>query len=154
MIVIGVIASHIEHHKRLLNFEKLFQSILDQTKLPTVLFVSISCEASLLDAVKKFILLSKEKSRKHSLDVCFFLREDKRSQFEHYASLLQQLKQHSEGWVLFSDDDDLWHTHRVQLYSSMEPPAFVNCIRSNTYLNDGKIEVSDSLGNYVEYMPR
>lgn len=46
-------------------------------------------------------------------------RDKKYSQFEHYNLLVQKLKEDRysmNNWILFTDDDDIWHTSRMSIY--------------------------------------
>merc|ERR1739848_728980 len=44
-------------------------------------------------------------------------QESKCSQFQHFLSLIRLPEVSSADWLLFSDDDDIWHPRRCMLFA-------------------------------------
>lgn len=109
--LICLCASHIESARRFEHFKCMIQSWREQTvKLP--LYISLSFDKE---------LLLEEEINKLSEDRLFIYITEKQSQFSHYKTLLKKLStkiNFADMWVMFTDDDDLWHTKRTAEYIS------------------------------------
>lgn len=108
------LATHIADEARLDALVKVLKSIKAQTT-PAILWISWSAEAALEPRTRETLAPFLDK---HT--TCFHQRRAK-SQFQHYRFLAGRLDndQESKGlctWVLFSDDDDVWHPMRLQFY--------------------------------------
>ena len=83
-----------------------------------LLTVSMSCDARVAPLVAHVV----EQLRRSSPGLAITVREGERlSQFQHYRLILRSFADvnggGSEGlWVLFTDDDDVWHPRRVEHY--------------------------------------
>lgn len=117
--IVAMMASHIGNAERLAWFRVCLRSIIAQSHATSVA-VSWSAATEAL-ASKTRCLLSETMLRTEVVS-----REQPRplSQFEHYRALTKQLEQtedtgESSHWVIFSDDDDLWHPERSGVYSSL-----------------------------------
>ena len=110
--IYAFIASHISASKRLENFMDTLSSIYRQTILPIELHVALSYttdeEKDLEDKIKK---LNHPVLRLH-------LENKKLSQFENYQRLSNIDNIRDDDWVMFSDDDDIWHPSRVHEYAN------------------------------------
>ncbi len=102
-------ASHISNIQRFILFDKMLESVDDQT-VTIKLFVSISFDTGLENDVDNFI----KKWPQHT----FYKRANKISQFRHYSLLVEDLLEIlcPNVGIIFTDDDDLWAPKRVETY--------------------------------------
>lgn len=111
--LIALCASHINSWPRLAHFRHMVHSWIDQV-CPIPLFVEMSVETpDLADQIRVFLA---------KIDDPFLtitIADNKRSQFGHYQALVDRLGTcYSHTWVLFTDDDDLWHPRRSETYAN------------------------------------
>lgn len=111
------LASHVASRRRLTQLRETIRCIKSQTQ-PAWLHLSwFSPDAELADAVKSMLASEGVSSESHHQ------QPQQLSQFEHYRFLAFHVKKLEERqsvwsttWVLFSDDDDVWHPMRLQFY--------------------------------------
>ena len=99
---------------RLLTLEEMMASWGRQSER-VKLFLSVSVDAIMVDATTAAL----ERLRaEHGDWLHTRMFTAKRSQFEHYLALAMQAKEMlgSKVWVMFSDDDDVWHPERTAKY--------------------------------------
>jgi len=111
--LVCMIASVIKDHRRLRYFRMLLDSIRAQIILPKQVLVSIYIEPKLLDNNADFDALFE------GLPMVHVARQDKpKRQFVQIRELLNQhlVEGERDTFVMFSDDDDLWHPKRCFYY--------------------------------------
>lgn len=107
--LIALCASHINGTKRLSDFQRMLQSMINQ-HFQVPLFVSISAAT---DELKDEVL----NIAKDNPNFTFFIQDNKLSQFEHYAFLAQALSYDPQTtWCIFTDDDDISNVNRTQVF--------------------------------------
>ena len=100
-------ASHMNTLGRWERFMQMLTSWKEQT-VEVPLIVSMSFEESVEDVI----------SLPEMEGLTIIRQRRKMSQFEHYQALAEL--DWAEGtWVMFTDDDDLWHEARVDVYTTM-----------------------------------
>ena len=104
-------ASHINCAQRLIYLNSMIISWYNQT-VQKPLYISISYDIHM----KREIIKLMEHWKSKTTFFNFTIRHGKCSQFEHYYHLLNENKSFSSEWILFTDDDDLWNTNRVEKY--------------------------------------
>lgn len=98
-------ASHIADEERLLFLDKMLRSwVVNDVPL----YISMSYTRELADIVTQNVLHWRNTYPRLHLHI----EEEKRSQFEHYSILLSHLPT-TTTHLIFTDDDDLWHSKRV-----------------------------------------
>lgn len=118
-----MMASHIAAMHRATLLASCLQSIVDQTH-PFRLLISWSAaspelQSAASDVIRRAVAASSEKFGESTITVFYSARP--LQQFEHYRLLFdlhdkahERSGQHfSDKWILFSDDDDIWHPRRV-----------------------------------------
>lgn len=115
-VVACFLATHVNELDRLDSLRNALRSIKGQTT-PAQLFVSWSAADELKVATRAVL-----KQEGTSLTTCY-MHKKPLTQFQHYKYLAEKLRdadaQQPEPvatWVLFSDDDDVWHPMRLQFY--------------------------------------
>jgi len=80
----------------------------------------------------------------------FFIRQEKMSVFEHYASILPSIRgDPDKTWVLLTDDDGEWHENRVSFYYYVaEKEECDSTVISIDY------HQKEGLGSYVDHCVR
>lgn len=97
----------------------MLESWTGQTyKIP--MFVSLSTTPRFLKVLQQAIIEIREKYGPNGLTVIFH-EEKSYTQGQHYQILAEHLVRSKKydpvnTWLLFSDDDDLWHEYRAELY--------------------------------------
>ena len=116
-VVACFLATHIKEPARLDSLRNSMRSIKAQTTTAQ-LYVSWSAADSELQAATRLVL----KQEGTSLTTCY-MHKKTLTQFQHYKFLAEKVRDADakEGgpvvtWVLFSDDDDVWHPLRLQFY--------------------------------------
>jgi hypothetical protein len=104
-------ASHINSAQRLIYLNSMIISWYNQT-IQKPLYISISYDIH----IKREIIKLMEHWKNKTTFFNFTIRHGKCSQFEHYNYLLNENKSFSDKWILFTDDDDLWNTNRIEKY--------------------------------------
>lgn len=153
--IICCIASHIDSIERFLCFKELWQSIKSQLKYPSFILISVSNSPELEQDLNEFL---------QNLRSCFnikIVRSKKQSQFQHYKQLLPELRKLPDTtWIIFSDDDDIWHKRRIMSYSKtldLPPSTSPGFIQSYLHgkMEDGEIKcVTSNYVNYVDFLCR
>jgi hypothetical protein len=117
-VLVGLLASDIRNTTRLAYLEDCLRSVRAQTVPLRQILLGVSTSVDMYEPVKA--ALAKAKGAFDTLGCTFRVRLSKtrQSQFEHYHALLPYLEQLDPDttWLLFSDDDDLWHPRRVESY--------------------------------------
>jgi hypothetical protein len=148
------IASHINAFARGQRFLKLLASIANQTHGTDSAIVSISFEDAKTpndSAIRLAIIATLT-----ALKFMVLVQPNRLSQFEHYERIMQYLRNRGFGpsnWLLFSDDDDLWHETRTEHYQAgllHHRSQIETCGNLRAFFEDGE-DVVTSTGNYVDY---
>jgi hypothetical protein len=111
MRLICLIASHISTPKRIKYFNAMIASVLSQTKPPDRILISISKAENC-----NWPILLGEAEKRYEI-----IRQPiKMSQFQHYDFLSKKLENEDDEntWIIFGDDDDVWHKLRTETYYS------------------------------------
>jgi hypothetical protein len=117
-----VIASHISNPKRIEYLQECLLSLCNQSK-PADIYVSISFENNGL--MNSFLDLI--------LDLHFpktpviRIREKKTPQMRHMALLLEEIEKRGNKWILFCDDDDTYHIHRIEIFENFVKQGLLEC---------------------------
>ncbi|KAJ3360474.1 hypothetical protein GGF31_003235 [Allomyces arbusculus] len=82
----------------------------DRTQRPMV--VGIAHKNDLVSIVKAF---PAEMKKDFDVNMRVYAHTERLVQFEHYRYLLSLPEIKSYDWVMFTDDDDLWHPQRVEI---------------------------------------
>lgn len=102
-------ASHVNNVFRLKCLMSMIKSWKEQTvKCP--LHISMSYDDSLKELIQR-IMLTLKYDNLHIIIQTFPLK-----QFEHYATLIKTIDCTVCKYVIFTDDDDLWHENRVKYF--------------------------------------
>ena len=114
-VIACVLATHISKRERVHSLRSLLQSICKQDILRPELHVSWSSSPELESEVRD-VFSAECKSGQQ-----VYFQPKQLSQFQHYRFLANKLKDceppNTETWLLFSDDDDVWHPQRLHFYS-------------------------------------
>jgi hypothetical protein len=153
--LICLIASHVNSLKRIERVLTLFSSIKKQSQMPTrtIMSMSSSLDKENSTAIQSVLEAAKEASveviqQAHAL-----------KQFEHYDFLTNLLKDYSDNtWILFSDDDDIWHEDRIASYQQAISTVDEKCMTVKSLVckrNDKIMKLAiDVLNCYVNYATR
>lgn len=108
--IICMIASHISSEQRRTYFDELVPTILSQEMTPHRSLISVS-RGDGMEWPTRLVDLENA-----GWEV--FRQPARRAQFSHYDFLCKTLGDEKDNntWVIFSDDDDLWHTSRTKYY--------------------------------------
>ena len=113
--LVAFCASHIDGLERLKCFRAMLTSWKEQS-FPVYLYVCLSCEPAVGNVVQR--VLEQAKAEHPMLQTC--THTGRLSQFEHYRCLTQFFSRKGgypeDLYVIFTDDDDLWHPHRAASY--------------------------------------
>jgi hypothetical protein len=119
--MVGMLAAHLSSDDQLHDLAICLASICQQSRLPHRIVLSFSAaNAQLADDAAAAI----EAARNKISDLVVLRQTSPRSQFQHYAACCGHVKEalgesrREALWCLFSDDDDIWHPDRCQLYES------------------------------------
>lgn len=111
--IVAMLASHLADDIRLWKLRRCLDSIRMQSDPPDAVLVHWSAAPGFAEDAEQ--LFSKFAS---GLSCPVVVRSgNQASQFEHYAALRHELAEYCRGdaastWVIFSDDDDVWHPRR------------------------------------------
>lgn len=145
--LIALCASHINTFARLKCFEYMVESWNAQ-QTPVLLFISMSYEQSLKNVVHHIVNTYME--RYEYLIVKMF--DQHFSQFEHYKylSFLSRKFVTDDCWVMFTDDDDIWHPQRSEYYdeAAYRFESDQNLVRCSYYACQTKNKSLDKLFTY------
>jgi hypothetical protein len=119
--MVAVCASHITSNVRFEGLERMIHSWAVQ-ELPVPLHVSLSFDSASFTAAEKADRQQAQQQKFLRLTVT--LRDSRcwqpLSQGKHYKLMTQELAQQYDSkqtWLVFSDDDDIWHPQRTECYS-------------------------------------
>ncbi len=108
--MLALCASHVSSVPRLKALTEMVASWRGQLgEVP--LRLSVSCEPSLARLTERVVERLMAEHGAHGLLV-EFVGTERRSQFEHYRELARSSPRREGTWVMFSDDDDIWHPQR------------------------------------------
>jgi len=107
-----IVASHISNPKRMKYLIECLESLLRQT-VSISIYLSISFETTELR--EQFAIVFSENAHLHNPIMNIIVKSHKTPQMRHMEQLLDLLKPKHE-WVMFCDDDDVYHKERVQIY--------------------------------------
>lgn len=105
--IVCLCASHVNNVFRLKCLMSMIKSWKEQTvKCP--LYISMSYDDSLKQLIERIISTLKYDN------LHIMIQTSPLKQFEHYATLIKTIDSTAYEYVIFTDDDDLWHVHRVK----------------------------------------
>lgn len=105
--IVCLCASHVNNVFRLKCLMSMIRSWKEQTvKCP--LYISMSYDDSLKQLIER-VMSSVDYD---NLEI--ILQTSLMKQFEHYATLIKTIDSTAYEYVIFTDDDDLWHENRVK----------------------------------------
>lgn len=107
MSIVCLCASHIHNTFRLKCLNSMIQSWNEQI-LHCHLYLSISYDDAMKQLVDR-VIASYNYDRLHVT-----IQLSPLKQFEHYKHLLKLISNESYKYIIFTDDDDLWHHNRVK----------------------------------------
>ena len=116
--LLGVVASYMNTHQRWVYFEHLLKSVQQQTTPLDRLFIGMSFPSKEKMSEANPKLKAWQKALGQNL-VKFILCARPLTQGEMWGKMWTKYlskKIPKDSWILFGDDDDLWHPNRVQLY--------------------------------------
>jgi hypothetical protein len=132
-ILVGVCGSHLDSVQRIGYLRAMLRSWAEQEH-GIALYLSLSCEPGLEEEVSKEV----ERLQNAHPTLTMSRVETKRSQFQHYALITQRLlAEHTcnsdSVWVLFSDDDDIWHPRRtLEMYTNLKAMRHMRSLTSTS----------------------
>ncbi len=113
------VSSVIQDRERYDLLQAMLQSVRDQTILPDGFCISVYVNPSL--GIENRALQKLFKGLTRHCDGTKILRQPSvKTQFQGYKDLAQKIPgwfKQEDIWIMFSDDDDLWGTERVQYYN-------------------------------------
>jgi len=139
-VLIALMAVHMQTEARLVKFQRTLKSITAQCAMEVDLVVAVSWDAvgpdlsqgvqqALRDAVEGKPTVDGDRA----IPIISVQQQHRLSQFQHFQEALRVAEVHLAGrggegahWVIFSDDDDIWHERRVA--------EFARAIRSHPFL--------------------
>jgi hypothetical protein len=152
--IIGLLASYIDTEIRIKNFKRCLKSIKNQVNVSYdtwEILISISVPDDNLFKLTKDLL---NEFIDDGLKITVDYKREKMSQFNQYKSLLKYINNPSEisnnilyndsnTWLMFSDDDDIWHPYRVFEYEQcikycMDKPQYISISGKSCYNNTKK----------------
>jgi hypothetical protein len=160
----GLCASHIDTLSRYKALLKMLSSVVKQT-LNIQVFVSISSNEHMESHIHKLCRVvndmdqDKGKDKGKSWLTIKYRGPHKLTQFEHYCLLANEIYEIHDNntWCIFSDDDDLWHPSRAQVYNTAikreENNKVVACGNSRMSIWKGTENVSKTPGEYFDFAP-
>lgn len=104
-------ASHWHCYLRFELIKKAIISLSQQSKLPDHLYISISADYSNVTSsnmINELVLICKETNINNTV----YFHETRKYQFDHYHHIVQNCS-HINSYILFLDDDDLYHKDRI-----------------------------------------
>jgi len=107
-----IIASHISNPKRIGHLIECLTSLLNQS-IVIPIYLSISFENK--DLQNQFGIVFSECTNLFSKYLHIIIRNEKTPQMRHMDKLLPLLN-NKHDWVMFCDDDDIYHENRVEIF--------------------------------------
>lgn len=165
MSLLSFCASHINSEFRMNALVSMIQSWEHQSS-PVPLWISISLDSSLSYEVKfKCLSMLNLLQKKHSSKLFqWFLRPTACRQFVHYQFLVEKSQDlDASTWILCTDDDDTWHSKRVERYqqhikedisSSDVDVVFAEYEMKNIGIRSEYHDFAVQLGVWREFMQR
>lgn len=115
MSIIALMASYVDSEQRLIYLQQCLESIASQTVQPELLLIGICFQEPYKTRLME--MLNAETQKMPFLRVkSFGVRIS--SQFQIYRTLMRWVPTNEKTWLIFSDDDDLWHPLRMYAFSS------------------------------------
>ena len=118
--LVALLASHVSNGTRLNYLGRCLRSIMEQTELPRMVVVGLSCTDDIRAKVRKLMHTAKKDFEAAGGELHFVFSEARLAQFEHYRATLPHLAAFDgqSTWVIFGDDDDIWHPRRAESYAA------------------------------------
>lgn len=144
-MLIALCASHIDSPSRLAALHRMLHSVSAQTQ-SIKLYLSVSSDdgVELQEVVERLRSTNEFKEWLHVVS-----RDRHLTQFEHYNLLSLDVDVRG-SWLMFTDDDDVWHERRVENYAraiESSPDNVVAC-KGGRMHND---KVVNEIVEYFEY---
>lgn len=141
LMLISITASVIHSQERLRYVKALLASIAQQVEHVDQYWFSIHVTPEMrphVDLATLFAPLFSALQRRNQLKI--LSQRTKKQQFHQYADIVQRIgNSNGNAWILFSDDDDLWHPKRMSIWKTF--------VRSgHYYLTD---EIKSTLGAFI-----
>lgn len=166
--IVCLCASHIVNIKRLVFLGAMLRSWEQQSSKCKLIIVLSAADERLYAGAMKFL-------GKYSPDDLRVIKHEGK-QFEKYKYAVEQLRGEmtEDQWIIFTDDDDLWHPDRVKFFDSFTGTEFdfsivrvqriaenLNTSSAQLYLTTkhiddalktNQLEIIDTQPNYVNYL--
>jgi hypothetical protein len=135
--LIVLCASHLDCPDRIEHLLEMIKCYITQSfKVP--FFLSLSYNPTLKEAIRE--LLKAFVQTQDKLPFKFFVQKGHVTQWEHYKFLTTKVRDadvNSDPWIMFTDDDALWHPDRIGIYhmavKSMKSPFDIIVVPGYTY---------------------
>jgi len=162
LVIVALMAVHISTSGRLLRFQHVLRSIEQQSlpwpteELEFVLGMSWSTVSPELEESVQNALDAFSAAREGKTTV-IVRQKERHSQFQHFAAALAAIERRlserragassSSIWLIFGDDDDLWHSKRVAEYvQAIRRHSILDAVAvfaTTTRVNMGQEKLSD-----------
>lgn len=129
-----LIASHISYDGHINLLDKCLLSLLEQSLEPKSIYISISFKYEKYKTDFKNIL--QKYGRRTNPKIIFKISKEQRYQMEHFHNIVFNIDINDYDMLMFCDDDDTYHYHRVSRFVS----AF----------NNGKDTFTENFGGVKE----
>ena len=121
VMLMALCASYINSATRLKHFFVMLTSWITQNNIQCSLIISTSIVDERL--LREFETMIKEFKQTHAeiLDTVYFrilISRKQMPQFKHYKNIMDHYPElvDTNPWILFTDDDDIWHPNRTWIY--------------------------------------
>ena len=128
-VLVALCASHIDSPKRLRRLGQMLDSWMAQAGGSVPMYLAISCNAGMMEAVQGFLQERVAMTKAPKFTFHALMATSKMAQFMQYKDLCEYIgeKYAEKGkgisvdriWVMFTDDDDIWHPFRVMGYREL-----------------------------------
>jgi hypothetical protein len=122
-------ASHLHIVERLEYIQYAFQSLVDQSRKPDSVWLSVSCVAAFVPEVRQLREYFSRVAESWGIECHIFLQPHRLAQFEHYHHIWSEFRKvdhkYSNPYITFSDDDDLSHPERLATFVASSYSPFV-----------------------------
>ena len=162
--IICAIASHITNENRISFFENCLSSILEQNLFPSSIYISWSCAPQYFFKIQKLLTFFTQtiQQQNKNINVYIFHQPTSLFQFMHYKFIQNKLMDISfdtSTYLIFSDDDDVWHPNRVQEFElAIEnfPGFAIYGTRGATFIHSDneyfQYQLTNASDEYVHFM--
>ena len=121
--IISLCASYIHTEERLAHFFAMLTSWVNQETMLCSMYIATSIIDD--ELLNKFTTLFEDFKTRYAEDLTGIVLEvsivrKQRQQFQHYKYIIDKhpVLVKRNPWVLFTDDDDIWHPNRLAMYCS------------------------------------